>query len=394
MTAVPRLRFYQGPALLSYGFRPFFLLGAAYAGLAVLVWLPMFYGELALTTAFAPRDWHVHEMLYGYFPAVMTGFLLTAVPNWTGRLPLQGGPLLGLVLVWVAGRIAVTLSAQLGWLAAAVIDTSFLALVAAATLREIAVGRNYRNIKIPALVSLLTAGNIAFHLEAHFHGSAEYGIRVGIAGIVVLIMVIGGRIIPSFTRNWLARERPGRLPVPFGRFDAIVIAVSAAALALWVAAPSGPASAALLVAAGVLNVVRICRWAGDRTLRERLVLVLHVGFAFVPFGFLLAALAALDVVPASAGIHAWTAGAAGVMTLAVMTRASLGHTGRALTAPPGTQAIYAAVLIAALARICAALEPAWSLSLLHIAAFAWAAAFLGFAALFGPLLLRPAQVRV
>src|SRR5262249_45515854 len=206
MTAIPRLRFYQGPALLSYGFRPFFLLGAVHAGLAVLVWLPMFYGELALTTAFAPRDWHVREMLYGYFPAVMSGLLLTAVPSWTGRLPLQGGPLLGLVLVWAAGRIAVTLSAEIGWLAAAVIDTAFLALVAAATLREIAVGRNYRNIKIPALVSLLTAGNIAFHLEAHFRGSAEYGIRVGIAVIVVLIMVIGGRIIPSFTRNWLARE--------------------------------------------------------------------------------------------------------------------------------------------------------------------------------------------
>ena len=127
MTAVPRLRFYEGPALLSYGFRPFFLLGAACAGLAVLVWLPAFYGEIALITAFAPRDWHVHEMLYGYLPAVMTGFLLTAVPNWTGRLPLQGSALLSLVLVWTAGRIAVALSAQIGWLAAAIVDVAFLA---------------------------------------------------------------------------------------------------------------------------------------------------------------------------------------------------------------------------------------------------------------------------
>jgi len=111
MTPILRLRAHSGPALLSYGFRPFFLLGACYAGLAILAWLPLFYGEIALATAFSPRDWHVHEMLYGYLPAVVTGFLLTAIPNWTGRLPLQGWPLLILVIAWAAGRIAVTLSA-------------------------------------------------------------------------------------------------------------------------------------------------------------------------------------------------------------------------------------------------------------------------------------------
>ena len=242
-------------------------------------------------------------------------------------------------------------------------------------------------------MSLLTAGNIAFHLEAHFRGSADYGIRVGIAVIVALIMVIGGRIIPSFTRNWLARQRPGRLPAPFGRFDVIVIAVSAASLVLWVAAPSAAASAALLLAAGVLNLVRLARWAGDRALRERLVLILHVGFAFVPIGFLLAACAARDLVPESAAVHAWMAGAAGVMTLAVMTRATLGHTGRVLTASLATQTIYAAVIIAALARICAALEPTLGLPLLHIAAFAWAGAFLGFAAIYGRALVAPSRVR-
>src|SRR5688572_15016490 len=122
MAPIPRLKPYKGSALLSYGFRPFFLFGAIYAGLAVLVWLPVFTGELALRTAFAPRDWHVHEMLYGYVPAVVTGFLLTAIPNWTGRLPIQGIPLLGLVIVWFAGRVAVTFSATIGWLPAAVID--------------------------------------------------------------------------------------------------------------------------------------------------------------------------------------------------------------------------------------------------------------------------------
>ena len=387
MNAVARLRAYRGPILLSYGFRPFFLLGAIYAALAVLAWLPMFAGELELRTAFSPVDWHVHEMLYGYLPAVVTGFLLTAIPNWTGRLPIQGVPLLTLVAVWLAGRICITFSGEMGWLSAAIVDVSFLVLVIAATTREIVAGKNWRNLRVIAMVTLLLAGNAAFHAEAHFHGTAEYGARIGIAIIVLLLVVIGGRIIPSFTRNWLARENPGRLPVPFARFDVAAIGVSAATLALWTAQPLGRLTAAALAAAGVLNIVRLARWAGDRTWRDRLVLILHVGYAFVPLGFLLASAAALDVVVTSAGIHAWMVGAAGTMTLAVMTRASFGHTGNALVASPMTQAIYAAIVIAALARICSSLETAWSELLLDITAIAWCVAFFGFAGSFGPLLV-------
>jgi uncharacterized protein involved in response to NO len=342
---------------------------------------------LALWTAFGPVDWHVHEMLYGFLPAVITGFLLTAIPNWTGRLPIQGTPLLVLVVLWLAGRVAVSFSAEIGWLAAALVDIGFLALVIAATAREIVAGSNWRNLKVVGLVTLLFAGNIAFHLEAHFRGSAEYSARIGIAVVVLLIAMIGGRIVPSFTRNWLARENPGRLPVPFARFDVVVIVFSAATLALWCALPLGPVIGAALAIAGALHVVRLARWAGDRTGRDRLVLILHVGYLFVPLGFLLAAAGATGYLTADAGIHAWTVGAAGVMTLAVMTRASLGHTGKALVASPATQAIYAAVVIAALARIGTALDPAWSLRLLDIAAGAWCVAFFGFAAAFGPLLL-------
>lgn len=393
MNPVPRLRDYRGPALLSYGFRPFFLFGAIYAGLAMLAWLPLFNGELALSTAFGPIDWHVHEMLYGYLPAVVTGFLLTAIPNWTGRLPIKGMPLLVLVAVWLAGRVAVTFSAEIGWLLAAIIDVSFLILVIAATAREIVVGKNWRNLRVIVMVTLLLAGNIAFHLEAHFHGSAEYGARIGIAATVLLLVVIGGRIIPSFTRNWLARENPGRLPMPFGRFDIAVIGLSAATLALWTAQPMGRITAAALAATGALHIVRLARWAGDRTWRDRLVLVLHVGYAFVPFGFLLASAAAIVMVPADTGTHAWMVGAAGTMTLAVMTRASLGHTGSALSASAVTQAVYAAIVVAALARICSSLEPAWSEQLLYIAAVAWVAAFFGFAASYGPLLVSAQRAK-
>jgi len=375
-----------GLPLFSYGFRPFFLFGSIYAGLAVLVWMPLFYGEITVSSVFAPRDWHVHEMLFGYLPAVITGFLLTAIPNWTGRLPIRGAPLFCLVAVWFAGRVAVTFSAYTGWVPAMLIDAGFLLLVAAAASREILAGRNWRNMKVMILLLLLLAANVAFHLEAHLKGVADISIRTGIAAVVMLITLIGGRIVPSFTRNWLVRENPGRLPVPFGRPDIVIVALSAVALLSWVASPAGLLTGVALAMAGLLHLFRLARWAGDRTGRERLLLILHVGYAFVPLGFLLNAASAFGVLPPSGGIHAWMVGAAGIMTLAVMSRATLGHTGRQLTASATTQAIYAAIIVAALSRVCAALDPAHADLLLHVAAFTWAAAFFGFALAFGPLL--------
>jgi uncharacterized protein involved in response to NO len=380
-------REYQGWPVLAAGFRAFFLLASIQAALAMMAWLPAFYGELRLSTAFAPRDWHVHEMLYGYLPAVVTGFLFTAIPNWTGRLPLRGTPLLALVGVWIAGRLCVTFSATTTWWVALLVDASFLLLVASAAAREIIAGRNWRNLMVVMLVVILLAGNIAFHVEAHVSGQADTSIRVGIAVVVFLISLIGGRIIPSFTRNWLVRENPGRLPVAFGRFDMIIVMAGALALCAWVVAPDHELTGVVLALAGLLHLVRLSRWAGDRTFRERLLVILHIGYVFVPLGFLLNAAAAFGWVPPSAGIHAWMAGGAGVMTLAVMTRASLGHTGRPLTASPATQAIYAAIIVAAVARICAVIHPAYGEALLLIAALGWVIAFFGFALVYGPLLL-------
>lgn len=388
--ALARRRNYAGPAIFSYGFRPFFFAGAIWAALGILLWLPQFFGEYALPTAMGPLDWHVHEMLYGYVAAVIAGFLLTAIPNWTGRLPICGRPLALLAALWLAGRVAILLSAKTGYAIAAAIDVAFLATMAAVTLREIIAGRNWRNLRVLAILLVLIGGNILFHLEVLRFGAAEYGTRIGIAGAIGLIMIIGGRIVPSFTRNWLVRCNPGRLPTPFSRYDGVSVAVAAVALAAWVALPTHTVSAMMLVAAGVLHAVRLGRWAGDRTVADRLVLVLHVAYGFVPLGFVLVGCAILwpMAAPTSAGLHAWMAGAIGLMTLAVMTRASLGHTGRALTASAATQTIYALALVAAIARIAAAFTG--SVALLHLAAFAWIAAFGGFAVVFAPLLLlRP-----
>ncbi len=388
--AIPRTRPGNYPAILSYGFRPFFLLGSLFAGLAILLWVPLFYGLLEINSLFVPVDWHVHELLFGYLTAVMTGFLLTAIPNWTGRLPVQGMPLLGLVLVWLAGRLAVFFSGEIGWVAAAVIDCAFLLAVAAAAATEIVAGRNWRNLKVLIPVTVLFAANVVFHAEAHFAGVSDIGRRLGIGAAILLITIIGGRIVPSFTRNWLVRENPGRLPVPFNRFDAVAIGLTALALAAWAFLPERMETGVALLAAAIVNALRLGRWAGDRTLRDPLVLILHVAYVFVPLGFLLAGLAALfpATVPPAAGIHAFSAGAIGAMTLAVMVRATLGHTGRALAAGKAGCFVFAAVVIAAAVRIVAALglPGEWPI---HVAAGAWAAAFLGFTAVYGGMLMRP-----
>ena len=331
MTTAELLRTYRGPALLSYGFRPFFLFGSLHAGLTVLLWLPVYFGEVALPTAFTPLDWHIHELLYGYLPAVAAGFLLTAVPSWTGRLPIAGRPLFGLFALWVVGRLAVALSALLGAGLAAVADLAFLTALLVALLGEVVAGRNWRNLRVLGAGLLLLAGNAVFHAEAALTGTAGYGTRLGVAAALGLIMLIGGRIVPSFTRNWLARRGPGRLPAGFSRFDALSVAAAGLALAAWIAVPGADVTGALLLGAGLLQALRLARWAGERTGAEPLVLVLHVGYAFVPLGFLLLGAAILlpGVLPPSAALHAWTAGAISVMTLAVMTRASLGHTGGA-----------------------------------------------------------------
>jgi uncharacterized protein involved in response to NO len=389
-TSAEQIRNFQGPAILSYGFRPFFLFGALWAALAVALWLAMLLGHIALPTALSPVEWHVHELVFGYVPAIVAGFLLTAVPNWTGRLPVVGTPLLLLFLAWIAGRFAVLVSAWIGAPLAAAIDLVFLAGLGTVIAREIIAGNNTRNLKVLAVVLLLWLGNALFYLEKIFQVGDGHGKRLGIAASVFLIQLIGGRIIPSFTRNWLARCRPGRLPIAFDRFDVGVMAVSGVALASWIVMPAASSTALLALFAAGLNFVRLGRWAGERTLAEPLVFILHVAYAFVPLGFLLLAMGIVrpDIVAPTGALHGWTAGAIGVMTLAVMTRATLGHTGQGLVATTATQAIYALAVTAALARISAAFDLLRD-PMLAVSAAAWFLAFAGFAVVYGPLLTRP-----
>jgi len=384
--ALQRRRDYDGPALFSYGFRPFFLAAGLWAVIGILLWIPQYMGKMSVPTHMSPLDWHIHEMLYGYVAATIAGFLLTAIPNWTGRLPVKGWPLAGLAALWLAGRLALLTSAQLGGLAAAIIDTAFLATVALVAGREIIAGENWRNLRVLVILVVLVLGNIVFHAEVLMTGNANDGTRIAIAAVILMISLIGGRIVPSFTNNWLNRNNPGRMPVPFSQFDLVAIVISAFALIAWIVTPAHWLSSALLIVAGCLQAIRLARWAGDRTVADRLVLILHIGYAFVPLGFVMVGLSAfVPEVTATAGIHAWTAGAIGLMTVAVMTRATLGHTGQPLHAGRGTQAIYALLIAAALVRIVAAFVA--SVDFLEFAGLAWTAAFFLFVLLYGPLLV-------
>ena len=387
MSTAKQVREYRGPAILSYGFRPFFLAGAAWAAVAMCLWLPMLGGHISLPTTFSPIEWHVHELVYGYVPAIVAGFLLTAVPNWTGRLPVVGLPLLALFLIWLAGRLAISLSAWTGLTIACAIDALFLAALGLAVAREIIAGKNWRNLKILLAIVFLLVGNVVFHLEVQYQTNSGYGLRLGIAAIILLIMLIGGRIIPSFTRNWLSRRNAGRLPVPFGRFDAAIVIASGFAMISWIIAPEHTATAVFLTVAALLNLTRLTRWAGERTAAEPLVLILHIAYAFVPAGFALLAGSIWwpDLINHSGAVHGWTAGAIPLMTLAVMTRASLGHTGRQLTAGLATTTIYIVAFAAACMRIMAAFE-LWTEPMLLLSGLFWIIAFGGFVCAFGPLL--------
>jgi len=350
----------------------------------------MFQGHIALPTAFNAIAWHYHEMLFGYAAAVLAGFALTAIPNWTGRLPLQGAPLLGLVLFWLAGRVAVAASALIGAWAAAAVDLLFLAALAAVIAREIVAGRNWRNLPLVAAVILLFLCNVLIHYETlGLIDSAGRAQKFSIAVVIVLITLIGGRIIPSFSRNWLAKRGAARLPASFGRFDHLTIAVTLVALTWWAAAPLGSITGGLAIFAAALNLFRLARWQGLATRTEPLLWVMHLGYLWIPVGLLLLALASwLPDFPQSSAIHTLTTGAIGTMTLAVMSRATLGHAGQPLHAGAGLTLAYLLVTAAVVLRISASLWGGLFLPLVSAAAVAWIAAFLFYLAACGRVLVK------
>jgi uncharacterized protein involved in response to NO len=382
-----------GPAILSYGFRPFFLLAASFALLAMAGWIGSLTLGWEVGGSYGALNWHAHEMLFGYGSAALAGFMLTAIPNWTGRLPVSGLPLLGLVTVWLAGRLTMAAPDALGMSLSMFVEALFLPLLATIAGIEIMAGKNWKNLKILAGVSGLAAANIAFHSSVALSGTAIDVSRFAVGIYVMLVAVVGGRIVPSFTRNWLVKAGASRLPAAFGRFDVLAIVVLLVSLALWALLPTSLPTVILAGLAAGLHAVRLLRWQGQRTIREPLLAILHVAYAFIPLGLVAIALSAMGWIASASALHLLTVGVIGNMTFAVMTRASLAHTGRPLTASPTISVAYLVLALSAVIRPFAEVIPAQYHTLLAVSGTAWTLAFGLFIVEYGPILLAPRVTR-
>ncbi len=375
-------------AFMSLGFRPFFLGASVFAMLAIALWLLALRDVSLIAPGYGMTLWHMHEMLFGYGPAVLSGFLLTALPNWTGRKPLSGRGLAALWLLWVAGRLAMMTSMPVAVMV--VLDFAYLPVVAAVMARELIAARNWRNLMVLGPIVTFALANGIFHFEAMRFGASEYGIRLGLAALVFLVMLIGGRIVPAFTRNWLLKNGAEQRPVTFGRFDGIVLLSSLVGLILWVVLPTSLPSALALGLIAVLHGVRMTRWAGLATRPDPLLFVLHVSYAMIPAGLALMAVGAgtNSLVAQVAALHLLGIGAVGGMTLSVMIRASLGHTGQALKTDRKLELGLALIFAAALSRVVAEFagqNPVW----IDLSAGLWMAGFALFVLRIGPSLVTP-----
>jgi uncharacterized protein involved in response to NO len=376
--------------VLAYGFRPFFLMASIFAALAAPLWLLVLSGALALAAPLPPTLWHGHEMLIGYGAAVLAGFLLTASPGWSGTAPIRGWLLGGLALLWLAGRIACSLGGAMPALAAAT-DLAFLpALAVALTPALQAAGR--RNLVFLPLLGALFLANLVMHLDAQdvLPGAGTAALRAALDLFVLLIALVGGRVVPAFTANALrARgEEPGLRP--FGTLDQLALGALVAML-LADAAELGRLAGGIAALAALLNGLRMRGWASGRTLGQPLLWALHLGYAWLVAGLAWKGLVDLTgLLAPSESLHGLAIGAVGTMTLAVMSRAALGHTGRPLVAPRLMTVSYLLIGGAGLARLAAPLVPGdLHLLSLILSATLWSLAFLAFVVTFARPLTRP-----
>lgn len=380
------------PVILQGGFRPFFLLTGAYASVSIVAWVLAYSGVWQLPPQWVPMWWHGHELIFGFAGAAICGFLLTAVPRWTRTAPVSGMPLLALALIWVAGRAAMWSAGFLpGWLVA-VIDLALFPALAVAVAKPIVRSRNRRNYGFPLLLATLFVANLLTHLQVlGVARTGRTGLYLGLYVVVVMVTLIAGRIVPTFTRNALAARGEGETVRrdPWLSRGALAMVVAAALFQVFGGTPRVAGTSAALAA--VLLGVEAVGWQPLRTLRNPIVWVLHVGHGWLVVGF--AALAVAELaggLPVSTATHALTAGAIGTMVIAVMSRASLGHTGRPLRAPAPVVAAYLLVIVGAAVRV---FGPAVRFDLYRWWVIAggtlWALGYALFTAVYAPILLRP-----
>ncbi len=379
-------------ALFDYGFRPFFLLCGLFALVIVPLWLFRFAHASVPFGALPGVYWHAHEMIFGFVAAAIAGFLLTSVPSWTGSAGFAGRPLMLMVALWLAGRGAMALADALPFWVAALIELSFLPLLLSLIAPPILRARN-RNLPILGVVTVLWLIDAAF-MRALQKGDlllAAGAARVAIDLVLMLVVVIGGRIVPAFTGNALRRLNAGVAPVSRGWLEVVAIGSVAAIVLCDLFFPDTRAAGVLAAVAATAHAARLAGWRSFRVRGEPILWVLHVAYAWVPVGLALKAIYLLgDAGFAAKWQHALTFGAFSTMILAVMTRASLGHTGRPLVVGRAIAVAYLLLTLGALLRVFGgAWTPDYYLYTLSAAGLCWSAAFAIFVWVYGPILMSP-----
>lgn len=379
--------------LFSSGFRPFFFSAALFAGLGILSWVALYSGMVALDGSLDPLSWHAHEMIFGYLGAVLAGFTLTAVANWTGRPPVSGAWLAGLFILWLAGRVSMALSlgGDFPVSTAALIDVSFIPAFICLFAREVIAGGNKRNLVVVAAVSVFGSANVLFCLDVLGVYENELWLHLALGTIALLLALIGGRIIPTFTGNWLKAQGQDVSIPAMGLLDKAGILLTALSALGWTFLPEQGLTAVLLVVAGCALLLRLSRWQGLKTVREPLLACLHIAYGFLGLSLIVTGLNIWvpEGVPAGSGLHLLTAGTIGLMTVVVMSRALLGHTGRALKSTPLLTVVLALVIGGGVMRFLAPWWPDHYSTLIGVSGIIWGGGFLLFACYVAPMVVRP-----
>jgi uncharacterized protein involved in response to NO len=381
--------------IFTYAFRSLFLLATLYAVAVVPLWAAAWLGYLPMPTSLgAPSWWHAHEMIYGFAGAAIGGFALTAVAMWTKRPPVAGAPLMILSALWLIARILFALPSPALLAPAIATDLGYGVLLFVLMSREVISARSQRNYKVLLILGLLPLMNGLFFLGMTGNaGWTKTALFAGLWLVVLLVNLIGGRVIPGFTRNWLKRQlleqkrEPATLPPMFDRFDLLTTWLMVAFAILHLLEAPARWTAVIGLITSVMLFIRLTRWQGIHTGSEPLVWVLHVAFSWLPLGFLLLAFAEIGLLPQTAGVHALTSGAITTMIIAISGRAALGHTGRALESHPVLTAAYVLITVAAICRVAATVGPG-ARSLLAASAVAWCAGFVCFAWRYVPILTQ------
>ena len=381
----------QGFALFNYGFRPFFLCAGLYAVITISIWLFMLLKGVWVDGELPPYLWHAHEMLFGFVGAAIGGFLLTAVPSWTGHRGFSGTPLITLILVWLLGRLVLIFDLQLQPLVIAIVDLAYFPVLGGMLVPSLLRGKS-RNMVFLLFLAVLFTANLVFHIAVIRNDImfASYGLMLAVNTVLLIISIIGGRIVPAFTLSAIRRTDEAFTIKPFPLLDKLSVLSIVLVLVVDLVWPHTLLAGYLALAAAVVHAIRLAHWKTLRGFGEAIVWILHIGYAWVVIGLALKGMFLVTgTIYASAWLHAITTGAFATMILAVMTRAALGHTGRPLVVSPLIVIAYVLITLSAIVRVMA---PFFTNVYLHTIVFSgvlWTGAFILFLVVYTPILIGP-----